>query len=323
MKDFEVLLVNDGSTDKTLEIIDEFVRSDERIRVITVENAGPAKARNLGIRESRGDYLYFMDADDLIDPEMLREMSELAVSRSLDCVACGYTMENMDGRRPHVKRFGFPSFTANAQAEFRAQLMPLIKAHLMYVVWNKLYRAAMVKERGVLFADYLSGEDRIFNSQAFPYIRRFAFIDKPFYRYFLRGQQTLANRFVDNRFEAALACHEALIQSYELMGLYNEENRRSIDFIFVKGVMSCFTQLSARGCPMRWKQKKAFIRETLQNPLVQDAICGEDGEVGYSKLVNKVLRGGNPALIYWMAKFVFLLQFRLNNLYLLLKHGKS
>lgn len=323
MGDFEVLLVNDGSTDHTLDVINDFVRKDERIRVITVDNAGPANARNLAIREAKGSYLYFMDSDDLIAPDMLAEMTALATKHDLDCVACGYTMENLSTKKPHVKQFRVDSFVALQQAEYRTQLMPMIKAHLMYVVWNKLFRTAMIKENGVVFGDYLSGEDRLFNTQTYPLIQRFGFIDKPFYRYFLRGQQTLANRFVENRFEASLACHEALIKAYQMMGLYDTDNRRYIDFVFVKGVVSCFTQLSAKGCGLRWKQKKELIHSILENSYVRDAIRSEDEEFGYSELVNRVLRTGNPTLIYWMSKMIFLLQFKLNTLYLNLKHGKA
>ncbi len=323
MADLEIIIINDGSTDNTLEVLERYVRGDEHIRVISVENSGPASARNLGIREAEGDYLYFMDSDDLILPDMLRDMIQLAEKHDLDCVACGYTMENVSGSHTHSKVFGYEDFVAETPEEYRARLMDMIKAHLMYVVWNKIFRTSLIKENGILFGDFFSGEDRLFNTQTFPFIRRFGFLNKPYYRYFLRGQKTLANRYLDNRFESALACHTALIDAYRKMGLYDEQNRQYIDFVFVKGVMSCFTQLNAKGCPMKWKEKKAFIRETLQNSYVSAAIHSTDADVGYSKMVNRILCTGNAALIYLMAKAVYLLQFRLNSLYLNLKHGKS
>ena len=178
----------------------------------------------------------------------------------------------------------------------------------------------MIRENGIEFPDFLSGEDRLFNTQTFPHIRRFAFVDRPFYRYFLRGQQTLANRYVANRFDAALRCHTELLAAYDAMGLATPETRSALDFAFVKGVMSCFTQLNAKGCPLRWKEKRAVIGEVLAHPLVQSAIRSNDSSFGYSKLVSGVLRSGNRTLIYLMAKAIFLLQFRLNNLYLNLKH---
>lgn len=320
LPDFEVILVNDGSTDGTAAVLASYAKRDSRVRFLTVENGGPARARNLGISEATGDYLYFMDSDDLILPDMFETLLPLAEERQLDVVACGYTMDNLETKKPHIRTFGFDAFTALTAEDFRGRLTDLIRAHQMYVIWNKLYRTAMIRENGIEFPDFLSGEDRLFNTQTFPHIRRFAFVDRPFYRYFLRGQQTLANRYVANRFDAALRCHTELLAAYDAMGLATPETRSALDFAFVKGVMSCFTQLNAKGCPLRWKEKRAVIGEVLAHPLVQSAIRSNDSSFGYSKLVSGVLRSGNRTLIYLMAKAIFLLQFRLNNLYLNLKH---
>ncbi len=190
----------------------------------------------------------------------------------------------------------------------------------MYVVWNKLFKAEFLKENSIAFQNFMSGEDRLFNIHTFKHITRFGCIDKPYYRYFLRGQQTLANRYVKNRFDASLICHIELIDSYKEMGLYNGQNKAYIDFVFIKGVMSCFTQLNSKGCKMSFSEKKSYIAEILQNEHVKVALQVEDDEVGYSKIINKILRSNNKTLIYLTAKGIFLLQFKLNAVYLNIKH---
>lgn len=321
MPDFEVILINDGSTDGTGNVLESYAARDSRIRFVTVENGGPSRARNRGIAEAKGNYLYFMDSDDLILPDMFEEMLSLAEAHDLDEVICGYTMENIETKKPHIKKFGFDPFVAHTPEEFRGKLTGLVKSHLMYVVWNKLFRSSMIRDHGIQFPpEYVSGEDRLFNTWTFPHIRRGGFINRPFYRYFLRGQQSLANRYVENRFDAALKCHTELLAAYDEMGLTTPEVRAALDFAFVKGVMSCFTQLCSKGCPLHWREKRAVIGEVLQNPAVQSAIHSKDASFGYAKTVTAVLRGGNRTLIYWMAKAVFLLQFKLNNVYLNLKH---
>lgn len=316
LTDLEVLAIDDGSTDGTAKILRRCAETDSRVRVFTQKNGGPAKARNLGIREARGEYLCFMDADDLIAPGMLEDMWNMAHSGDMDCVACGYVMDT-DG---HEKVFSFPDFAGPAE-QFRAHFTDMLRDQLMYVVWNKLYRTALVRERGASFPDYLSGEDRLFNFQVYPYIERFGFISTPFYRYFLRGEQTLANRYVENRFDSVLACYRGLASCCEEMALCKEETRRVVNFSLIKGVVSCFTQLSARGCPMGWGQKRAYIREILSHPEVGAALKTSDG--GYSRIVGAILRTKSPLLAYLMAKGIFLLQFRCQSVYLRIKYGRK
>ena len=321
LKDFEVLILNDGSTDSTLSVLRAYARTDPRFQIFNLPNGGPSRARNRGIELARGDYLYFMDADDLIHPEMLEALLSRAEREELDVICCGYQMENTASNPPHCKEFRFDAFAAYSAEEFRARLTPLIQAHLMYVVWNKLYRARLIREKGIRFPEeYKSGEDRLFNTAVFPEIQRFRMVDAPYYRYFLRGQSTLANRYIENRFESVLACHDALTQAYQKMVLFDHESQAAISFAFIKGVLSCFTQLHAKGCPLRRKEKRAFIGEILAHPAVQEALGREDPAFGYAKTVNRVLRTGNRTLILLMSKMIFLLQFKLNRLYLSLKH---
>lgn len=320
LKDFELIIINDGSKDNTLEVLENFQKIDSRIKLITVENAGPANARNLGIEAATGEYLFFMDSDDLVDPDMLSDMYKTSSENSLDVICCGYNMENISTSVPQIKSFGYPSFVAEDKSAFHQKLMDMVKAHLMYVVWNKLYKTAFIKENNLRFEHFFSGEDRIFNIGTFAKINRFGCIDKQYYRYFLRGQQTLANRYVENRFEAALKCHIAFIESYKQMGLYDDKNRAYIDFAFVKMVMACFTQLNSKGCNMSFSQKKKYIANILANELVKEALNADDDQFGYSKIINRILKSNNKTLIYLTSKGIFAMQFKFNALYLKLKH---
>ena len=111
-----------------------------------------------------------------------------------------------------------------------------------------------------------------------------------------------------------------MIESYQAMGLYTPKNKSYIDFAFIKSVMSCFTQLNSSGCPMKLAQKKAYIKEVLQNESVKDALSASDDEIGYSKIINGILRTNQKSLIYLTAKGIFLMQFKFNTVYLNLKH---
>lgn len=93
-KDFEALLINDGSKDGSAEICEDFCAKDNRFKLITQENAGPSKARNRGIDESGSKYLAFVDSDDYIEPNMLEELYAAAEKANADVTICGYYTES-------------------------------------------------------------------------------------------------------------------------------------------------------------------------------------------------------------------------------------
>lgn len=89
-KEFEVVLINDGSTDNSIRIAKEFAHRDQRIKIIEQKNAGPAKARNRGIEAASGEYIAFVDADDWVHMDMLMEFHNAAVNADADLVICGF-----------------------------------------------------------------------------------------------------------------------------------------------------------------------------------------------------------------------------------------
>ena len=88
-KDFELLLVDDGSTDRSGEICDEYEKNDPRVKVFHIENSGSSAARNYGIDRAKGDYLGFIDSDDEIEPDMYEFLYELLKKENADMSMCG------------------------------------------------------------------------------------------------------------------------------------------------------------------------------------------------------------------------------------------
>lgn len=172
--DMEVLVIDDGSTDGTGGLLAGYAQKDARVRPIRIENGGPANARNTGIREAKGKYLTFVDADDLLKPGMYQNMLTLAQEQDLDEVVCGYVMENQSGGKTvSEKEFSAEPFIALSPEDFRSRAAELIDAHLMYVVWNKLYRTALLRENGLLLPiQFKSGEDKYFNALTLPLDRK-------------------------------------------------------------------------------------------------------------------------------------------------------
>ena len=99
-RDFEIICVNDGSTDSSESIINEYLERDSHIRVVNQANAGVASARNTGIENAKGRYLMFCDDDDLFAPNMLKTMVDAMERNNADiCIPNGYKLDMADNER--------------------------------------------------------------------------------------------------------------------------------------------------------------------------------------------------------------------------------
>lgn len=101
--DFEVILIDDGSKDKTGEILDEYIKKDKRVKVFHKENEGVSEARNVGLRNATGEYIYFLDGDDLADINLLKRANEIFLNKDIKIFSFPYNMiyENEEIKRKY------------------------------------------------------------------------------------------------------------------------------------------------------------------------------------------------------------------------------
>ena len=149
-KDLEVILVDDGSKDGSGEICDRFAEKDKRIRVIHKTNAGVSQARNSGLEMARGEYITFVDGDDVIHPNMLSVLMDAIVEGDYD-VSMVYGIQVSDGGQDRFnanKELGISSkHKVVSQSEMIRGLFGTSVDEFQYiVVWNKLYRRELVQD---------------------------------------------------------------------------------------------------------------------------------------------------------------------------------
>lgn len=138
-RDLEIILVDDGSVDKSGEICDLYAERDERIRVIHQENRGLSEARNKGIEVSRGEYLSFIDGDDWVDKRFINVMYEISTKTGCDIVQCNF-QKTVDDRLYEDEREG--NYTVYSSDEFSIATYTLL-SWKCNVAWNKLYKASL------------------------------------------------------------------------------------------------------------------------------------------------------------------------------------
>ncbi|MDE6698835.1 MAG: glycosyltransferase, partial [Lachnospiraceae bacterium] len=185
LKELEVVLVNDGSTDSSLEIMESFSKKySGRFVIINKENGGQASARNMGIKQSSGEYIGFVDSDDRVDIHMFEEMYNHAVVKNYDLVECHYhyVQELEDGTIKELATRGDIRQHENRRDMF---INPMASP------WNKLYKRSVLIDGNITFPEGLIYEDTSFFIKSIPFIRSSYYMEDKFVYYYLRGNSTM------------------------------------------------------------------------------------------------------------------------------------
>ena len=174
-KDFELILVDDGSDDNGADICKKYTEVDNRIRLISKERGGVAKARNAGIDAACGQYIWMIDADDQVPSRALVALVN-GIEKNDNVDICIARFE-VDGNQFEASRTGLYS-----QKDYISEMINET-GYYYYVVWNKLYRASVIKENGIYFEDMFFSEDGVFNLDVVPYINKVMYVDDIVYKY--------------------------------------------------------------------------------------------------------------------------------------------
>lgn len=193
-KNLEIIVVDDGSRDHTGEILDNYAKKDRRIKVIHKENGGVSSARNKGIEVAEGDYIGFIDGDDLIEPEMYKTLVDLLEEENADIAHCGYQMVFPD-RIDYYHNTGKKKIQTTEEGLKDLLSGEMIEPGLV----NKLYKKELIKNCR-LDETVKINEDLLMNYQLFKLSQKSVYYDITPYSYMIRSSSaTGANSLITKR----------------------------------------------------------------------------------------------------------------------------
>ena len=198
MKDIEIIIVNDGSTDLCEHIIQEFLKKDDRIIYISQHNQGLSCARNAGIKRAVGEYIAFLDSDDWIEPTFLEDMYNQAVFTNSDIVMCNYcrVYENT-GRISPINRKIKNTIFSSEEAVHKI----ILDISIQNYAWDKIYRRKLFIDNNIFYPMKMYYEDMPTTFRLFFYANQIAYIDKFLYNYLQRDfsiTKTFGDKHIDD-----------------------------------------------------------------------------------------------------------------------------
>lgn len=269
--DFEVVAVNDGSTDSSLRILTSYSERDGRIRVIDKPNTGVSDTRNVAIAEAKGEYLAFLDSDDIYSPEYLMKMYSAAEKSDADVTVCGYV--TFRGEKP--------VFPDCENGEVRTtDIRELLDTGLMTPLWVKLVKKSIVQKNNIAFDKNLAfGEDLFFSWRVCLASAKTVKIEDKLYGYRMSAAGATA-RYHGSLYEKYKAAFDSLKEYASLRGA-SEEAIRDIDIYFVKRLPT-LSFMTARS-KQSFGKKRRYISGILSDEVIRnitenhfdELTCGE------------------------------------------------
>jgi len=215
LKDIQVIIVDDGSTDKSAEIIEEYIGMDSRFILIKQKNQFAGIARNNGMKYARGKYICFLDADDYFDVSMLEEMYISAETYDSDIVICdAYYLDDI------TNEIKVPSWI------LRDEYIPKIKKIFSYkdlperifqlttpVPWNKFFKKSFIENNGLLFQETKRCNDDYFVSMSMVLAKKISIVEKRLVYY--RTNNIMSLQGMNGQGEVSYDFYRALMQIYK------------------------------------------------------------------------------------------------------------
>ena len=286
--DWQLILVDDGSKDKSLEICHEYAGSDTRIRVIHQENAGPGIARNVGLEYANGKYVVFIDSDDYIEKEYFQLLSE----HDEDVVYIDVRNVDESGR---VLKEEYMS--TNKGLSLDSILRRQMTGNISWGGVRKCLKISVLQKNNIRYTNHKIGEEAIYSFQALWYAKTVAFIEKPLYNYVQRGDSQSHLRVDDPWGGAALAMKEKVTE----MGLYPTFANTINAFFFTAS--DCSANCLAKNYPFAAYLKKVReCRNRLSETIDREYPIDKESMSHKARIVGWLLQHGFYISIWILAK---------------------
>ncbi len=261
--DFELLLLDDGSSDDSCQLCRTYEAQDPRIRAFSHENSGVSATRNWGIQLSRGEYVVFIDSDDYVEPTMLKTLYDAMQAGHADLVICG--LEENDGTG---RRLNLPSIQKTIPIQqLEAEYPDIFEHYLLNSPCNKLYRKEKIRAS---FSQTLSmGEDLLFNLEYLRHVERIAFVREALYHYDCTDSGLVHKKRPDAIDIAHLLyCKSMEFKEQVHLGALAQRHISNIFVTFLfYGLAECYATTE-----MSTKEKKAVLKKWAAEPHVQSAL---------------------------------------------------
>ena len=262
MKEWELLLIDDGSSDASGRLCDAYAKEDARIRVFHQENQGITKTRNRGIKEARGEFITFIDNDDELVEDIMEKSCSYAKKYRADIVKFGYRVEeDFPNGAKEVRDNCIKQQLIITREQCGEEYQNIYRSGYFNMIWNGIYRRTLFEDKKLMFDEsvIMGYEDWIFNNQMYLIPKRQVIMDYVGYIHYQRYQHSTSKKFHPNQIEANVKAAEA---EYHLLRRMNQEYGTTFTWVLraTDYLIDILFLFERRGCNYGYRDKKKALK---------------------------------------------------------------
>lgn len=343
-KDFDLFLVDDGSTDNSGAICDEYAKKDSRIKVFHIENGGAPNARNVALKVANSEYVCFFDGDDYIEKDTLSDMYFLAKKFDANLLITGFFIDTYYNDKDYLTLDYIPVFTnkteikiannndknsdnANiAQVEFfddknnfRINAYKNFDRNMFYSPWNKMYKLAYLRENNLTFPNTYR-DDFPFVVSVIKDIDKVLFTSKQYYHFIRKRTDSETQKYVAKLYDKREEEHKMMLSLYEHWNLSNDDNSNEmISRRYIDRVIESMVNLFNKKCTLNNSEKLMEIKKYLNNQYISNALKFAKPKKLYLKVMYVPIKLKSSILCFIMCSFINFIKSKSIKIFTILK----
>ena len=294
-KNLEIILINDGSTDNSLEICYKYKKIDKRIILIDNKNHGVSYSRNKGIDVATGKYIVFVDSDDTIDKNYIFELVNANKDNFYDIVMVNFKDVFI---KNDEKKVEYNNINVNLLSVRFFDDYYYIKS-IVRSPWGKLFKRDIIEKNNIKFPVEISlGEDYVFNMQYYRFVKHYRYVNKHLYNYFHRNRKCLSKGYTIDSFDKQIEIIKKQKEFFKLYNIRNDEIILGDDFLWLYFE---YTVLKGSLNYTESKQRLKLLKIETNNPKKTTETKRKDKII--LRLINKDIYF--PIYIYCLLKYIY------------------
>jgi len=310
---FELILVDDGSTDNSNTICREFEAIDDRVIVFLQKNSGASAARNVGIINSLGEYIMFVDADDYIENDMLQKLVNKAESENADFVMCGMTIDTYNKKGDLISSIecNLTPRVILGNMNIPKNIVDLVENEKINGPYCKLIKGDLIRKNNIKMPNHIClQEDLYFNLKILEHVQKMIVIEGCYYHYTKGLGKSVTSRYYPDKYEMINEVHDLLLTYY-----YERCNDPSIinriKYIYIKNTFASFINLFHKDCNLTKDEKLNYIKRIINSKKYNEMISSAYKPGLKYKILLLLLRTKNKMLIYFSSKCFYIMKYSL------------
>ena len=266
-KNWELILIDDGSEDSSGVICDEYSRKDKRIKTIHKSNEGVSISRNIGVKEASGEYIVFLDSDDYLDVDTLKILLENILNYNAD--GSFGAIKYVNEKNEKMVEYILPESKIEGSEKFNSLFQDLYNNYCFHAVWGKLFKKNIIIDNKICFEENFSIlEDGMFVSDYLSFSNNFVVSSKAFYNYRQFESDSLMKKFNRNAMDA-------LSRKYEKDAFFRAKFNKDNELFYARKIFvyiyNYILQIYIRS-NYSYHEQEELLREYLSKQVVTETL---------------------------------------------------